>query len=81
MLLLSILLLAEQVDLEVHKVGDEMITQEIHWRVGWALGEGCGGERMSLLTELASSGGAALQHCGVLRRGGGRKMFALCGLM
>ena len=36
---------------------------------------------MSLLTELASSGGAALQHCGVLRRGGGRKMFALCGLM
>ena len=40
MLLLSELLLAEQVDLEVHKVGDEMITQEIHWRVGWALGEG-----------------------------------------
>ena len=40
MLLLSELLLAEQVDLEVHKVGDEMITQEIHWRVGCALWEG-----------------------------------------
>ena len=40
MSLLIELLVAEQVDLEVHKVGDEMITQEIHWRVGWALGEG-----------------------------------------
>ena len=48
---------------------------------------GEGGERMSLLTELPTLGelifGHSLQHCGVLRRGGGGgcKMFALRGLV